>query len=65
MDIQNEYLKESEVSKITRQALSTLRNNRFNRKGIPYIKVGKSVVYSKEDVIAYIESRRVQTDQSK
>ena len=39
----HQYLNEKEVSGITRRALSTLRNERFRRCGIPYIKVGRSV----------------------
>jgi hypothetical protein len=37
------YINEKEVSKITGLALSTLRNWRFKRTGMPYSKVGRSV----------------------
>jgi predicted DNA-binding transcriptional regulator AlpA len=56
------YLREDEVSKITSRALSTLRNERFNRKGIPYVKVGRSVRYSYEDVVQFMEQRKIQTE---
>jgi predicted DNA-binding transcriptional regulator AlpA len=56
------YLHEQKVSEITGRALSTLRNERFNRKGIPYIKVGRSVRYSHEDVIAFMENRKIKTE---
>lgn len=59
------YLTEKEVSKITKFALSTLRNDRFLGKGIPYIKVGKSVRYNFADVIDFMESNRVNTKQRK
>jgi len=62
MDSQHEYLNEKEVSQITKQALSTLRNDRSNRRGIPYIKIGKSVRYSKEDVINFMERRKIHTN---
>lgn len=62
MKDQNEYLNETEVSQLTKRALSTLRNDRFYRRGIPYIKVGKSVRYSKEDVVNFMEARKIQTD---
>jgi len=53
------YLNEKEVSEITGIALQTLRNNRMLNKGFPYVRVGRSIRYSLEDVIAYMESRKV------
>ena len=57
------YITEKEVSEITGRALSTLRNERFLGKGIPYIKIGKSVRYRLDDVIEYMEERRIVTFQ--
>ncbi len=62
MEKQIKYITEKEVSKITGRALSTLRNERFLRKGIPYIKIGKSVRYLLDDVINFMESRRIETE---
>lgn len=59
---QVQYLTEQEVSAITRRALSTLRNDRFHRRGISYSKVGKSVRYLQSDVIKFMESGRIETD---
>jgi hypothetical protein len=58
---QFQYLTEKEVSAMTRRALSTLRNDRFKRRGIPYHKVGKSVRYKFTDVIRFMESGRIET----
>ena len=55
------YLTEKQVSEITNRALSTLRNDRFLSRGIPYIKAGRSVRYNLEDVVNYMESRKVTT----
>ena len=57
------YLTEKEVAEITGRALSTLRNERFQGKGIPYIKIGKSVRYKYDDVIEFMEARRIETCQ--
>jgi predicted DNA-binding transcriptional regulator AlpA len=58
------YLTEKEVAAITGRALSTLRNERFMRRGLPYYKVGgRSIRYKIEDVIAYMESRRIAFDE--
>lgn len=61
MDEHAIYLTEREVSIITHRALSTLRNDRFHRRGISYCKVGKSIRYLRSDVIAFMEARRITT----
>ena len=55
------YVDENKVSKITGRAVQTLRNDRFLRKGIPYFKVGRSVRYDLQEVIDFMESRRIDT----
>lgn len=62
MEIDRMYLTEKEVSLFTGIALSTLRNDRFNRTGIPYIKKSRSVRYNREDVIAFMENRKINTE---
>ena len=64
MDFKPRYLNEIEVSEITGRALSTLRNERFRGEGIPYIKVGRSVRYSLEDLVRFMESRKIRTDEA-
>jgi len=61
MDIETRYLTEKQVSKLTGIALSTLRNSRSKGKGIAYIKTGRSVRYSLKDVIAYMEGKKIAT----
>jgi hypothetical protein len=54
------YLNEMEVAAVTGRALSTLRNERFLRRGLPYLRVGgRSIRYKLEDVLAFMESRRI------
>jgi len=61
--LEKKYLNEKEVSTITGRAVSTLRNERFMRKGLPYLKVaGRSIRYKSEDVIAFMEGRRISFD---
>jgi predicted DNA-binding transcriptional regulator AlpA len=58
------YLNEKEVAAITGRALSTLRNERFMRKGLPYLKIGgRSIRYRSGDVIAYMESLIITFDE--
>ena len=56
-----EYIDEREVRKITKRALPTLRNDRFNKRGIPYVKLGRSVRYRLADVLEFMESRKINT----
>jgi predicted DNA-binding transcriptional regulator AlpA len=57
------YVDEKEVSRITSISLSTLRNHRYLRKGIQPIKIGRAVRYSLEDVVAFMESHKISTDE--
>ncbi len=53
------YLTEKEVSAITGLSVSLLQKMRQQCKGIPYIKLGKAVRYTLEDVQAFMEAHRV------
>ena len=55
------YLNEIQVAEMTGRALSTLRNERFSRCGIPYIKIGRSVRYSLQDVVQFMEAHKILT----
>jgi predicted DNA-binding transcriptional regulator AlpA len=56
------YLNEKQVAEITGRALSTLRNERSQGKGIPYIKVGRSIRYDYSDVVKFMDAHKVMTD---
>ncbi len=60
-----QYLDEKGVSSLTRLALSTLRNNRHLGRGFPHIKVGRRVLYNRDDIVRFLESRKVHTYDSK
>jgi hypothetical protein len=50
-----DYLTEKEVSRATKFSIQTLRNHRHESKGIPYLKINRSVRYRPVDVQAYME----------
>jgi hypothetical protein len=57
------FLNEKEVSVLTGRALSSLRNDRHQRRGIPYLKVcQRSIRYRLKDVIEFMERRRITFD---
>ena len=58
--IQKPFLNEFEVAALTGRAVSTLRNDRFLRRGIPYLKISKrSIRYRTPDVMNFMESNPI------
>ena len=57
------YLTEKEVSELTRLALSTLRNARQSRRLIPWVKIGRAIRYRLSDVLDFMESHKIETQQ--
>jgi phage terminase Nu1 subunit (DNA packaging protein) len=55
------YIKDKKVAEMTDLSVQTLRNDRYKGKGIPYSKRGRAVRYRVDDVIAYMEARKIQT----
>ena len=53
------YLTEVQVSRLTGLAVPTLRNQRHLGRGIPYIKLKRAVRYNSQDVLSFMESRKV------
>jgi hypothetical protein len=59
------FLNEAEVSAITGRALATLRNDRFLRRGIKYLKIsGRSIRYKTQDVLAFMTARPINFDEN-
>ena len=56
------FMTEKDVAELTGIALSTLRNDRFHKRGIPYIKIRRSVRYDLRDVLKYMEEHKIITD---
>jgi len=61
-NFEHRYLKESEVAKLTKIALQTLRNHRHECRGIPYLKIGRMVRYAFDDVENYMQAKRINPD---
>ena len=62
--VQNEYvirwLEEKEVSIMTGISLSSLRKYRMKGVNLPYSKIGKSVRYAYDDIVTFMQSRKVE-----
>ena len=55
------YLTEIKVSDITGISKSCLQQHRWLGKGIPYVKIGRTVRYQESEVLAYLDKLKVQT----
>ena len=54
------FLNENEVSAMTGLSVQTLRNWRFNKKGMAYVKAGtRAVRYKLEDILSFMELNKV------
>jgi len=61
--INKPYLNEFEVSAVTGRAVSTLRNDRHMRRGIPYLKISlRSIRYRTPDVMNFMEATPINFD---
>lgn len=58
MDIK--FINEAEVSRITGRAVPTLRNDRHKGQGIPFYKLGRSVRYRLDEILAFMSEHRVE-----
>lgn len=52
-------LNEKQVAELTGIGVQTLRNSRCRRRGLPYVKISKSIRYQLADILAFIEGRRI------
>jgi len=59
MTDQKKYLTAEDVSALTGLSVETLAQWRSQRRGIPYLKIGRAVRYDLADVHAYLEGCRV------
>ena len=57
--LKKNYLTEVQVALMIKRAVQTLRNDRFLRRGLPYVKFGRSVRYDEADVVEFMQNRKV------
>ena len=57
-----QLLTERQTSEITGIPLATLRNDRFRRQGLPYVKKSKSIRYRAADIAEFIESHTIRPE---
>ncbi|WP_320176122.1 helix-turn-helix domain-containing protein [Maridesulfovibrio sp.] len=50
---------EIELAKMTSLSLSKIRKDRHFGTGFPYVKIGSSIRYRQEDILAYLEAKTI------
>ena len=59
-----EYVREIKAAEFLDSSQQTLANWRCRGVGPPYVKMGRSIRYSKKDLIAFMTARRIKTRDS-
>jgi hypothetical protein len=54
---------EYQVAKIVNQSVQTLRNDRALKRGLPYVKWGRTVRYLSTDLEEYLNAHRIETEE--
>ncbi|MFA7509461.1 MAG: helix-turn-helix domain-containing protein [Mycolicibacterium vanbaalenii] len=52
----------AQVAKVVQTSSDALAQDRYRRRGIPYVKIGGRVRYLRDDVIAYLTANRIGGD---
>ncbi|HNR12155.1 MAG TPA: DNA-binding protein [Thermodesulfobacteriota bacterium] len=59
-DTSTTYVDEKKVFEITNYSVSMMRKDRHFRRGMPYIKLGRKVLYDLADVHRFMQARKIQ-----
>ncbi len=54
-----QYVKDTKAAQILDVAVQTLRNHRHQGRGLPYCKIGRTVLYSLDDIKSYLDSKKI------
>jgi hypothetical protein len=56
---EQKFLNETEVSALIGRSVQTLRNDRCQRRGLPYVKYFRQIRYALSDVLAAMAAHRI------
>jgi hypothetical protein len=60
-----EVLTPQETAAVLRTTVNSLAQNRYLKRGLPYIRSGRKILYTREDVLAYLAAGRKVPDDLK
>lgn len=58
-EVEDRYVTEREIEKLTGRSVFTLRNDRSQNRGFPYVKNGRQVRYPLREVIQIMENKKI------
>jgi hypothetical protein len=53
-----EFLTPKQLARLVHKTVSSLNQDRYLGRGIPYHRAGRKILYSREDVLAYLAAGR-------
>jgi hypothetical protein len=53
-----EFMNPRETARVVRKTVNSLAQDRYLRRGLPYIKTGRQILYARADVLAYLVAGR-------
>jgi hypothetical protein len=54
-----EFMTPRETAAVLRKTVNSLAQDRYLRRGVPYIRSGRQILYAREDVLAYLAAGHV------
>jgi hypothetical protein len=57
LEIEDDFIDETEAAQLLRRAVRTLRLDRYNGEGPAYIKAGRTVLYRRSTVLAWLAAQ--------
>jgi predicted HTH transcriptional regulator len=64
MEPARNFLRETEIAEEIGVSVPKLRADRHNGKGLPYIRIGRRILYDREEVFKYLRSRTVRPEEA-
>ena len=58
LDEMPDFLKPAEAAALLRTTTNTLQQDRYLRRGVPYIKIGGRILYARADILAFLVANR-------
>jgi hypothetical protein len=58
LDEMPDLLKPAEAAVLLRTTTNTLQQDRYLRRGVPYVKHGHRVLYMRKDIVAFLDANR-------
>jgi hypothetical protein len=59
-----EFMSPPQLAPVVHKTVSSLAQDRYLRRGIPYTRSGRKILYARQDVVAYLTARRTDPEEA-